>query len=92
MRIYMQIQQKEQQPRYYQLLLQQDLLDGWTLVREWGKQGSSGRVKRDHFPCRNDALVALERVRDAQLNRGFQVVFTQGIETKNTPSNNLLVS
>ncbi len=92
MRIYMQIQQKEQQPRYYQLLLQQDLLDGWTLVREWGKQGSSGRVKRDHFPCRNDALVALERVRDAQLNRGFQVVFTQGIETNNTTSNNLLDS
>ncbi len=83
MRIYMQIQQKEQQPRYYQLLLQQDLLDGWTLVREWGKQGSSGRVKRDHFPCKNDALLALERVRDAQLNRGFQVVFIQGADSNN---------
>ncbi len=81
MRIYMQIQQKEQQPRYYQLLLQQDLLDGWTLVREWGKQGSSGRVKRDHFPCKNDALLALERVRDAQLKRGFQVVFIQGADS-----------
>ncbi len=80
MRIYMQIQQKEQQPRYYQLLLQQDLLDGWTLVREWGKQGSSGRVKRDHFPCKNDALIALERVRDAQLSRGFRVVFIQGVD------------
>lgn len=90
MRIYMQIQQKEQQPRYYQLLLQQDLLDGWTLVREWGKQGSSGRVKRDHFPCRNDALIALERVRDAQLSRGFRVVFTQGAETNDTPNSNTL--
>jgi len=87
----MQIKQKEQQPRYYQLLLQQDLLDGWTLVREWGKQGSSGRVKRDHFPCRNDALIALERVRDAQLSRGFQVVFTQGAETDDIPNHNTLL-
>ncbi len=86
MRIYMQIQQKEQQPRYYQLLLQQDLLDGWTLVREWGKQGSSGRVKRDHFPCKNDALIALERVRDAQLSRGFRVVFIQGVDNNDNNS------
>ena len=87
----MQIQQKEQQPRYYQLLLQQDLLDGWTLVREWGKQGSSGRVKRDHFPCRNDALTALERIRDAQLSRGFRVVFSQGTDINdNAHSNHFL--
>ena len=87
MRIYMQVKQKDQQTRYYQLLLQQDLLDGWTLVREWGKQGSSGRVKRDHFPCRNDALHALERVRDAQLSRGFQVVFMQGADINQSNNN-----
>lgn len=90
MRIYMQVKQKEQQPRYYQLLLLQDLIDGWTLVREWGKQGSSGRVKRDHFPCRNDAFNAMERVRDAQLSRGFKVVFMQGVETNgNNNENNI---
>jgi len=82
MRIYMQVQNKDKQTRYYQLLLQQDLLDGWTLVREWGNQGSRGRVKRDHFPSRAEALNALERVRDAQLSRGFQIVFMQGIETQ----------
>jgi len=81
MRIYMQVQHKEQQTRYYQLLLLQDLIDGWTLVREWGKQGSSGRVKRNHFPSRKDALNAMTRVRDAQLNRGFQIVFMQGVDT-----------
>lgn len=86
----MQVQLKEQQPRYYQLLLQQDLIDGWTLVREWGKQGSSGRVKRDHFPNRSEALNALERVRDAQLNRGFQVVFMQGIDTNDNSNETTL--
>jgi len=83
MRIYMQIQHKEQQTRYYQLLLQQDLIDGWTLVREWGNQGARGRVKRDHFPSHTEALTAMQRVRDAQVNRGFQIVFMQGADSAN---------
>jgi len=88
----MQVHLKEQQPRYYQLLLQQDLIDGWTLVREWGNQGSSGRVKRDHFPSRTDALNAMERVRDAQLSRGFRVVFMQGVDSNVNNTNSLLDS
>ena len=60
MRIYMQIPPIEEKPsRYYQLLLLEDLLDGWTLIREWGQQGRSGRVKRDHFENREKAEGAL---------------------------------
>lgn len=65
-------------PRYYQLILQQDLINGWTLVREWGQQGSSGRVKRDHFKNRESAESAMIRVRDTQIDRGYKVVFMQG--------------
>lgn len=79
MRIYMQIPALDDKPsRYYQLLLLEDLLEGWTLVREWGQQGRSGRVKRDHFEDREAAQSALLRVRDMQLKRGFKVVFMQG--------------
>jgi predicted DNA-binding WGR domain protein len=79
MRIYMQIPALEDHPaRYYQLLLLEDLIDGWTLVREWGQQGRSGRVKKDHFDNRDAAEAALLRVRDTQLSRGFKVVFMQG--------------
>lgn len=67
-------------PRYYQLNIQQDLLEGWTLVREWGQQGSAGRVKQDHFATLELAIQACIGVRDAQLQRGYQVVFTQGQE------------
>ena len=56
----------------------EDLIDGWTLVREWGQQGRAGRVKKDHFDNRDAAEAALIRVRDTQLNRGFKVVFMQG--------------
>lgn len=81
MHIYMQhITADRKSPRFYHVMLQQDLLDGWSLIREWGVQGSPGRVKRDHHLTRQDAITALISVRDAQIRRGFQVVFMQGEE------------
>ncbi|MEN8107973.1 MAG: WGR domain-containing protein [Pseudomonadota bacterium] len=64
-------------PRYYHLHLQEDLLEGWALVREWGYQGASGRLKREHFADREAAEAALLQARDEQLKRGYQVVFMQ---------------
>ena len=78
MRIYMQIPPEgDKAPRYYHLHLQEDLLEGWTLVREWGFQGAGGRLKREHFDDRESAEEALLRARDDQLRRGYQVVFMQ---------------
>lgn len=79
MRIYMQTPAlDERAPRYCQLLLQPDLLGGWTLIREWGAQGGTGRVKRQYFHDLESAESALERVRDEQLRRGYRIVFRQG--------------
>jgi len=78
MRIYMQIPPEgAKAPRYYHLHLQEDLLEGWTLIREWGYQGAAGRVKKEHFNDREGAESALLRVRDEQIKRGYQVVFMQ---------------
>ncbi len=79
MRIYMQMPPTEDRaPRFYHLHLQEDLLEGWTLVSESGYQGSPGRVKREYFADRDAALQALMRRRDNQLKRGYRVVFAQG--------------
>lgn len=81
MRVFMQlIDEPDKAPRFYHLLLQEDLIDGWTLVREWGQQGLPGRVKKDHFDTRDDAERALIKVRDAQVGRGYRVVYMQGTE------------
>ena len=64
-------------PRYYHLHLQEDLLEGWTLIRECGYQGAAGRVKKEHFQERESAESALLRARDEQIKRGYQVVFMQ---------------
>lgn len=79
MHIYLQKPQEEDKPpRYYHLLLQQDLLGGWSLIREWGYQGAAGRVKRDHHATRDAAESAMMTLRDDQINRGYRVVYIQG--------------
>ncbi|MBD3671585.1 MAG: WGR domain-containing protein [Gammaproteobacteria bacterium] len=79
MRIYMQTPPApDRPPRFYHLFLQEDLLEGWTLVKESGNQGASGRLQRQHFGSREDAQEALVKARDAQIKRGYRVVFSQG--------------
>lgn len=81
MRLFMQTNpQTSDAPKFYQLVLQQDLLGGWTLYREWGQQGGRSSSKREVYLERDDALAAFEHARDAQLKRGFQVMFSQGME------------
>ncbi|MEZ5461006.1 WGR domain-containing protein [Dokdonella sp.] len=81
MRIYMQtLTEATETPRFYQLSLQQDLLGGWTLYREWGQQGARSSLKREVYLDRDSALTAFERARDSQIKRGFRVVFSQGLD------------
>lgn len=79
MRIYLQTPSTpDRPPRYYHLFLQEDLLGGWSLVKEWGFQGASGTMQREHYADRDDALRALLQHRDAQIRRGYRVMFTKG--------------
>jgi predicted DNA-binding WGR domain protein len=79
MRIYLQTPYSgDRPPRFYHLFLQEDLLEGWTLVKEWGFQGSSGRIVRQHFASREAAMEALLASRDQQINRGYRVMFAEG--------------
>lgn len=81
MRIYMQTKPvSTEPPRYYDIVLQQDLLGGWTLYREWGQQGGRTSSKREVYLERDDAITAFTQARDAQAKRGFVVVFSQGLE------------
>ena len=79
MRIYLQMSASgDQPPRYCQLLLQEDLLGGWTLIRESGRQDAGGRSKREHFTNHEAAERALIKARDSQVARGYRVVFVEG--------------
>ena len=79
MRIYMQLPAiEEKPPRFYHLFLQPDLLDGWNLVKEWGFQGSGGRLVREHYTDYDAAEAAMMKSRDAQIKRGYRTVFMEG--------------
>ncbi|MCP3667943.1 MAG: WGR domain-containing protein [Gammaproteobacteria bacterium] len=79
MRIYMQTRPIPEQPlRFYQLQIQPDLLGGWSLVRESGRQGYKGVVKKEFYENIEEAEQALIRWRDKQVNKGFQVMFREG--------------
>ncbi|MFO1506343.1 MAG: WGR domain-containing protein [Lysobacterales bacterium] len=81
MRVFMQTPPAAREsPRYYQLVLEQDLLGGWTLAREWGHLGGRVSARREVFLERDAAFGAFERARDAQVRRGFRVMFSQGLD------------
>lgn len=81
MRIYMQTPAaRDKPPRYYQLYLQKDLLGGWSVVKEWGFQGASGRVMKEHYEEYELAMAALLHSRDQQVERGYQIMFVHGME------------
>ncbi|TCV91303.1 hypothetical protein EC912_11249 [Luteibacter rhizovicinus] len=84
MRIYMQTVSDvaSEAPRYVQIVLEQDLLGGWTLYRESGVQGGKATLKRDVYLERDAALAAFAKARDAQIKRGFKVMFSQGLESE----------
>lgn len=80
MRIYMQIQPPENKPlRFYQLQLQEDLLEGWTLIKEMGYQGSSGKIIKEHHNAYEEAVNALIIARDQQIKRGYRIVYSEGV-------------
>jgi predicted DNA-binding WGR domain protein len=83
MRIYMQTMPEAvtEAPRFFQITLEQDLLGGWTLYRESGVQGGKTTLKREVYLERDAAQAAFEKARDAQLKKGFKVMFSQGQES-----------
>lgn len=81
MRIYMQQPpQDDDAPRYVQLLLEQDLLGGWTLYRESGSEQGRVTLRRQVFLERDEAVDAFEHARDLQLKKGFKIMITEGME------------
>ena len=67
-------------PKYVQLMLQQDLLGSWTLLRETGQIGGRASLKRELYLDRDAAMLAFEKARDSQVRKGFLVMFAQGAD------------
>lgn len=67
-------------PRFCRLTLQQDLLGGYTLLRETGEIGGRSQMRRSVHIDRDSAIAAFEAARDRELKRGMRVTFTEGAQ------------
>lgn len=57
--------------RFYVMKIQPNLFGEWELIREWGRIGAGGRVRRDAYPSAGLALDALQALSKIKANRGY---------------------
>ena len=60
--------------RFYQMFVTPGLLGDWSLVREWGRVGCSGKVHKDWFDSIEEAVAAGEKLREAKGKKGYQTI------------------
>ncbi|ABK46193.1 WGR domain protein [Magnetococcus marinus MC-1] len=64
---------------YYAIQIQPDLLGRWHVIREWGKSGSPGTMRRNPFETHQEAVAFLIRLRDSLTKRGYRLVMQEGL-------------
>jgi predicted DNA-binding WGR domain protein len=57
--------------RFYVLAVHPDLVDGWSLVREWGRIGRPGRVRIEPHPEQGGAEAAGRAIEARKRRRGY---------------------
>jgi predicted DNA-binding WGR domain protein len=57
--------------RFYQLHVMPSIFGDWALVREWGRVGSSGTVRKDWFDTEDEALTARQGLVEAKQKKGY---------------------
>ena len=58
--------------RFYRLSIQPTLFGGSSLVRNWGRIGTDGRLKVELFDTPREATAAREHVASRKLRRGYR--------------------
>lgn len=61
------------QARYYRMQVLPNLFGVWTLYREWGRIGQSGKVRMEWFDSKDLAVGALIVLEAAKRRRGYWV-------------------
>jgi predicted DNA-binding WGR domain protein len=58
--------------RFYQLFVTPGIFGDWSLVREWGRAGSPGTVRKDWFDSEKEALEAGQKLKTIKEKKGYQ--------------------
>ena len=60
--------------RFYQMLVMPSLFGDWSLIREWGRVGSPGTVRKDWFVTKLEAINALQKLYKNKQNKGYKEI------------------
>ncbi len=58
--------------RFYFILVTPGVFGDWSLVREWGRIGSPGTVRKTWFATEAEALQAEQKLCAAKRKKGYQ--------------------
>lgn len=58
--------------RFYSLMVQPTLFGGTSVVRNWGRIGTTGQSLIETFDTYDDATQALERLESSKRRRGYR--------------------
>jgi predicted DNA-binding WGR domain protein len=59
--------------RFYLIHVVPGIFGDWSLVREWGRVGSPGTVRKEWFDSEKEAVAVGEKLRDAKQRKGYQL-------------------
>jgi len=62
----------ENKHRFYQLFVLPSLFDDWSLVKEWGRIGSPGTVRKEWFATEAEANLAQQTIARQKIKKGYQ--------------------
>ncbi|MBS3954218.1 MAG: WGR domain-containing protein [Methylomicrobium sp.] len=60
--------------RFYQMFVTPGIFGDWSLVREWGKVGSPGTVRKDWFDSKEEAKTAGNKLRVIKDRKGYHSI------------------
>jgi predicted DNA-binding WGR domain protein len=60
--------------RFYQLFTMPVIFDDWLLVKEWGRAGSPGTVRKDGFDTEMEAQIAGQKLSTAKQKKGYRAI------------------
>lgn len=63
---------KEKIARFYRCEISPTLFGDWMLVREWGRIGQSGQMRRDWFESEELAVAAKDKHVKKKMRKGYQ--------------------
>lgn len=69
---------------FYSIQIQRDLLGEWQIIREWGRSGSSGTVRRQIFDDLDPAMENMDLLVDQLREKGYKVVMREGLTANMT--------